>query len=99
MRIKVTQAVARYVNQSGKTHAQIGEEMGYGSQGSKLIEMFISGRSKLPINKVSAFARAVNTDPAALLRVVLHEYSPDTLKAIEEVAGRRLDANKTEPNP
>jgi len=72
---------------SGKSQAAIGREVGYGGN---VINMIKKGVTKLPINKVAAFAHALGVDPLHLLRMALSEYSPDTWAAIDEIAGRSL---------
>ncbi|MFH1819647.1 MAG: hypothetical protein ABIK82_22680 [Pseudomonadota bacterium] len=59
-----------------KTQAQIAAECGFES--ANVITMFKKGQTKLPINRVGPLAKALNVDPAHLLRLVLLEYLPDT---------------------
>lgn len=64
-----------------KTQAQIAAECGFES--ANVITMFKKGQTKLPINRVGPLAKALNVDPAHLLRLVLLEYLPDTWETIE----------------
>jgi transcriptional regulator with XRE-family HTH domain len=78
---------------SEKTQCQISEEVGFESP--NLITMFKNGTSKLPINRIAGLAKALNADPAHLLRVVMSEYSPDSWAAIEQnMGGVVLSANE-----
>ena len=47
--------------------------------------MMRQGQTKLPVSKVSAFAKALKVDPAHLLRIVMSEYLPETWEAIQEL--------------
>jgi hypothetical protein len=46
--------------------------------------------TKLPLNKVGPIARALEVDPAYLLRLALREYLPETYSAIENVLSPSL---------
>ena len=59
--------------------------------------MFKNGSTKLPLNRIGALAKALNADPAHLLRLSMHEYMPDTWDAIESVMQSTvLTANELE---
>lgn len=81
--------VADYISQqikaSGKTQAQIARETGYGRP--NLISMIRHGHTKLPMQKIGVFARALGVDPAFLFRLVMMEYAPATWDAIKEIHG------------
>ena len=78
---------------SKKTQRQISEEVGLESP--NLITMFKNGTSKLPVNRIACLAKALNADPAHLLRVAMSEYSPDAWAAIEQNLGvTALTANE-----
>lgn len=95
--INVAQFIAQKIKASGKTYVQVAKEIGYETDRASLIEMIATGRSKLPLNKVRQFAESLNLNPAELLRMVLAEYSPTTLDAIEDITGRNLaTGNPTE---
>lgn len=72
---------------TGKSNQEIAEEIGM-SRGN-VIAMIRSGSMKLPINRVSAMAKAVNVDPVTLLRKVMTPGDLEVLKTLEEVAGTR----------
>ena len=56
-----------------------------------MISMLKKGDTKLPLAKLGSFARAVNTNPAHLLKLCLREYYPDVWDAIRN----HLDAAVT----
>ncbi len=76
--------IAERVNASNKTPGEIAREIGYEGRES-MIAMIASGRSKLPINKIIPFANAIGVDPVFLFRLVLGEYSPETLETIDQL--------------
>lgn len=64
-----------------KTQREIAAECGF--ENPNVITMFKKGQTKLPINRIGPLAKALDVDPAHLLRLVLLEYLPDTWEAIE----------------
>jgi hypothetical protein len=84
----VAEYLAAQIALSGKSQADIAREVGYGR--GNLVNMMKQGVTKLPINKIAAFAKALGVDPLHLLRMTLTEYMPDTWAAIDEIAGRTL---------
>ena len=85
----VAEYLAAQIALSGKTQTDIAREVGY-ERGKNIVNMIKQGVTKLPINKVSLFAKALGVDPLHLLRLTLSEYMPDTWAAIDEIAGRAL---------
>lgn len=81
-KITVAQFITKKIAESGKSQKQIAEELGY--EHPNVISMIKSGATKLPLEKVSAMARALNVDPGCLLRLALDEYQPGLYVAIEE---------------
>ncbi|WP_210547057.1 helix-turn-helix transcriptional regulator [Rhodoferax sp. PAMC 29310] len=77
------------IEKSGKTRKEIANEAGLGKP--NMISMLKSGETKLPLAKLGSFAKAVNTDPAHLLKLCLREYYPDVWDAIKS----HLDAAVT----
>lgn len=84
-RMTVAEMLSDAISRCGKTQREIAEELGYDNP--NIITMFKQGHTKLPLKIVGQFARAVGIDPAYFLRVVLLEYMPDTLEAVEQVSG------------
>ena len=91
--ISVAQFIAQRIKASGKTYVDLAKEIGYGADRAALIETIAAGRNKLPVNKVRQIAAALDVGPGELLRIVLAEYSPELLDAIEETTGRNLATN------
>ena len=76
------------IDQSGKTQRDIAEEIGYDNP--NVIIMIKQGHTKLPLTTVGSLARALDIDPAPLLRLVMLEYLPDTYRAIEDCLGTMI---------
>jgi plasmid maintenance system antidote protein VapI len=70
------------INASGKTAEEIASAIGHDN--TDLIQAFISGNVKVPANLILPLARVLEVDPVYLLRLVLSEYMPDMLTAIDD---------------
>ncbi len=78
--------LAKLVERSPKTQREIALECGYPRP--NLITMFKQGLTKVPIEAVPKLAKALDEDPAILLRMAMREYMPAALMTIEEYLGR-----------
>lgn len=82
-------SVAKYLEQQlavcGKSQREVSAEIGYTNP--NIITMFKTGATKIPVTKAAALAKALNIDPAHMLRLVMNEYMPDTWTAIEDILG------------
>lgn len=84
-RITVAEYLTQQINMSGKSQIEIAEDVGYAKP--NVITMFKQGKTRLPINKVPAFAKSLGVDPIHFLRIALSEYMPETWDVIEECFG------------
>ena len=82
-RLTVAEFLADKIAAIDKTQRQISEECGFDNP--NIITMFKNGLTKLPINRISSLAKALDVDPSYLLRLVMHEYMPDAWEAIENI--------------
>ena len=64
-----------------KTQRQVATECGL--ENANVITMFKQGNTKLPLNRIGPLAKALEVDPAHLLRLAMREYLPDTWDSIE----------------
>lgn len=87
-RISVAEYLTQQINICGKSQKEIADEVGY--EKPNVITMFKQGKTKLPINKVGAFAKALGIDPLHLLRIAMSEYTRETWDVIEELIGKSL---------
>lgn len=79
--------VAEYLTQQidlcGKSQREIATEAGY--ENANIITMFKQGLTKVPLNMAGPLAKALSVDPVHFLRLLLNEYAPEMLTAIEDV--------------
>lgn len=87
-RISVAEYLTQQINICGKSQREIADDVGY--EKPNVITMFKQGKTKLPINKVGAFAKSLGIDPLHLLRIAMSEYSRDTWEVIEDLIGKSL---------
>ena len=83
--MEVTCPVATFVRHQiqvlGKPQREIAEEVGF--EKPNIITMIKQGKTKLPLAKVGAMARALETDPVYLLKLCLSTYHAETWAVIE----------------
>lgn len=83
--VKVTQFVSIAIAASGKTQTQIAQEVGF--EHPNVISMIKNGETKLPFNRVSAFANAVGVPEKSLMSCALRDYMPETWAEIQRIYG------------
>lgn len=89
--LSVAEFLTLKIDNSDKSQSEIASELGYPNP--NIITMFKQGRTKVPVPKVPAIAKALDLDPLLLMKIVLSEYSPDTWAAIEYVLGNNVVTN------
>ena len=82
-KVSVAQFLTTTLATCGKAQKDVAQEMGY--ENPNIITMFKQGLTKVPLGKVGNLAKALDVDPVFLFRLVMQEYSPETLIAIEEI--------------
>jgi hypothetical protein len=82
-RVTVAEFIADRLAESDKTQREIAAACGFDRP--NIITMFKTGATKLPLNRIGPLAKALEVDPAHLLRLVLTEYMPETWEAIEHL--------------
>ncbi|WP_335947715.1 XRE family transcriptional regulator [Salipiger bermudensis] len=76
-----------------KSQSQIASEAGF--QNPNIVTMIKQGSSKLAIDRVPSMAKALDCDPAYLMRLALEQAEGDTAaQAIIEVFGTPVTANE-----
>lgn len=83
IRTTVADFIADRLAESDKTQREIAQECGF--EKPNIITMFKNGSTKLPMNRIGPLAKALDVDPAHLLRLAMSEYLPDTWDAIEDI--------------
>lgn len=95
VRTTVAEFIADRLAASDKTQREISQDCGFESP--NIITMLKTGATKLPLNRIGPLAKALNADPAHLLRLVMTEYIPDTWDEIENIMQSTvLTANELE---
>jgi transcriptional regulator with XRE-family HTH domain len=94
-RITVAEYLSGAIGLSGKTQREISQEIGY--ENPNVLTLMKQGKTKLPINKVQALAKALGVDQANFLRIVMSEYMPEAWDVIKSVVGEKVvSADQTE---
>ena len=76
-----------------KTQAEIASEAGFAN--ANMLSMLKSGKNKVPLDRVPSLAKALEVDPAYLMRLALDQAVGATAaKAITEIFGTPVTANE-----
>jgi len=76
-----------------KTQTQIATEAGFVNP--NMLAMMKNGTSKLPLDRVPSLSRALDCDPAYLLRLTLEQVAGDTAaQALVEIMGTPVTGNE-----
>ena len=77
----VAEYISGQIDLCGKSQKQLAEEVGFPK--ANILTMIKHGTTRVPIHRVPALAKALGVDPAKLMKMVLQEYQPEILEAIE----------------
>lgn len=72
----------------GKQQNEIAREAGFPKP--NVISMIKTGATKLPLEKIGKFAKAIEVDPVFLLKLAMQEYMPATWQEIEKMFGQPI---------
>lgn len=76
-----------------RNQAEIAKIVGYKTP--NVITMLKTGATKLPIDRVPSMARALEVDPAMLLRLTFEQaFNETTARAVDEIFGTPVSANE-----
>lgn len=64
--------------------------MAVGVESANVVVMVRTGRVRIPITKVAAYAAALSIDPAYLLRISMTEYMPGILAVVDALFTQKL---------
>lgn len=84
--------ISAAIDRSTKTNAEIAKETGL--RLPNMVSMIKQGTTKLPVGRITSFAKALDLDPGELFRLVMEEYLPDLLTVCDEIYSR--DVSKSE---
>jgi DNA-binding transcriptional regulator YdaS (Cro superfamily) len=84
---KVAKFIAKRIDelQGVKSQRDIAREMGY--ERPNIVSMFKTGDTKVPLEKIPALARAIDSDPAELFRISMEQYWPELYGVIRDIFG------------
>ncbi|MBP1152776.1 helix-turn-helix domain-containing protein [Methylocaldum sp. RMAD-M] len=92
--LPVAKVVAQAISISKKTRTEIAKEVGYDRP--EIINMFESGLTRIPIERIGRFAIALDLEPRFLIRLAMAEYMPEVFKTLEQIFGAGLFLTKNE---
>ena len=78
--------LATHIHRSGKTHKEIADEVGL--ENPNVVSMLKTGRTKIPLLRVPALAKAIDVEPKELLALCLEAYMPELHTVIRETMAR-----------
>jgi hypothetical protein len=85
-------SVAEYIDMQihicGKKQLEIAQESGF--EKPNIVTMIKQGKTKLPLDKIGKFAKAIEVDPVFLYRLCMTEYFPDTWNEIQRVLNQPI---------
>jgi len=84
-KVKVADYLTAQIDICGKSQKQIADEVGFPK--ANVLTMLKHGSTRIPIHRVPALARSLGVNPAKFMRMVLEEYQPEILEAIEGSLG------------
>jgi hypothetical protein len=94
-------ALARFITQrldelrGVKTQREIAAEAGF--KRPNIISMFKTGETQLPLERIPAFAKALEADPAHVFRLAMQDYWPELRAVVDGIFGRNMaSANEIE---
>jgi hypothetical protein len=79
----ISALIQRHQTAIGKADEQLAEELGYA--GLAPLRQIKAGRMHLPVAKAPLLAQALDLDELSVVRQLLSEQAPDTLKVIERL--------------
>lgn len=88
----VAEFLEKAIDLSGKSQRLIAQEVGYAKP--NVVSMMKQGITKIPLDKIPAFAKSCNVDPAAFMRIAMEEYWPEAWKTIQFTFGESLSRNE-----
>ncbi len=87
-KVSLADFIRNEIDNSDLSQKEIAQMVGFNSP--NIITMIKLGNSKLAINRIPRLAKALNIDPAKLLKMAYEEYDPETYEAITEILGKPI---------
>jgi len=96
---EVISPIAKFINnriselkKEGLTQRDIASAIGYNKP--NILSMMKNGETKVPIDKVPAFARALRCDPVYLYRLAMQQYWPEETELLSLVTDCSITKNE-----
>ena len=86
---EVATFIAKHVDRSKYSQKEIADMCGFNSP--NVITMIKQGLTKLPIEKISKLAKALDLDRIELFTFVMARYRPKELEVIEDIYGESIN--------
>lgn len=87
-KLDVAQFLSEMIDKSGKTQIDIAAEVGLPNP--NMVSMLKTGRSKIPLQRAPALARAIGIEPRDLVSRCLEAYEPELYELVAEHAAGML---------
>lgn len=87
-KLEVAIFLEKVVNQSTYTQKEIAEIAGFNSP--NIITMLKQGSTKVPVEKITALARALDIDRVEFFELVMKSYRPEEYAVIVEIFGESI---------
>ena len=84
----VAEYIGLQINLCGRSQVEIAHDIGFDKP--NVITMIKQGKTKLPMDKIGKFAKAIGVDPIHLFKLCMMEYSPDTWVEIQRMVGQTV---------
>jgi len=88
--VSLADYIRNEIDHSELSQKELAQMVGF--KNPNIITMIKLGNSKLAINRIPKFAKALNLDPVLLLDRAYTEYDPETYAAIIEILGKPITA-------
>lgn len=82
----VAEYIGWQINLCGKSQVEIANIAGFDKP--NVITMIKQGKTKLPLDRLGKFAKAIEVDPVYLYKLCMQEYFPETWTEIERIYGQ-----------
>jgi hypothetical protein len=79
--ISIAELISLQIRMTGKSVAEVSREVGFNNP--NFLSMIRRGKTKIPLNRVPALAKALEICPRGLLFRCLEEYEPELLETIQ----------------
>jgi hypothetical protein len=75
-----------------KTQLEIASEAGFNA--TNMMTMIKTGSAKLPLDRVPALARALDTDPSYLFMLAVEQHDPTLARVVKDIFGTVVTQNE-----